>query len=1231
MADIIGSINADFLVGTSDADFILGERGDDLIRGEGGNDRLFGGLQRDLIIAGAGNDFLSGDVGNDVLYGDNGNDTLVGGASVDELFGGAGNDRLSGNDGIDVLYGGTGTDTLIGGSKRDFFVLAPGWGGNSITTADQILDFRQEDIIRLGGGLKFSNLLIRNEGNGTSIRDRRTNEYLAFLPGTPRSRVIKSRVRRTTIPVRDTVVPTFDNVSLGGNVTTAGGSTQTFTIQYGDAQELDLRSLNNRDIRVTGPNGFAQFATLVNVNSTSRTAATATYRITAPGGSWDATDDGTYTVSLRNAEVFDRGGNFIRSANLGTFRVDVPPPIVPVSVSVSPTSVVEDSGSSMTFTIRRTGFLRDPLTINFNLGGTAETEVDYTTVGGIINDNRGNITLPAGVASGVVVVTPVADNLDEPNETVVLSLRNGSGYSIDNGSATGRIIDDEAVVTLEVAPDTAVEDSGTALVYTFTRSGFLDRPITVNFGVAGAAIFGANNDYQVSAAAGTNFEFSDNSGSILFEEGEETKVLRLIPNADNELEPDERISLTLRNGAGYTRGTTTRVNSTIINDETAISVEVAPESVLEDSGTDLVFTFTRDGFLDEETLVRFSIDGTATFGGDGADYTATSDASTFTFDGSTGTIAFEAGSDTQTVRISAIADSALEPDETVELTVTENAAYLIGESQTAIGTIANDESNLQLSLSPDSVLEDSGDALTYTITRSGFLDRALTVNFAVGGSAVLDGDYSVTPSADLTFGASDGTISFEANETEKNITLVPIEDGVLEDDRTVSLALQPGTGYVVDTADPVVGTIVDDEASVSLSVDPTAVAEDSGNGIVYTFTREGFTDEELTVNFTVGGTALRAMGGDYTVESDSDFRFGGMTGSITFAAGSDTATLTVLPTSDLLIIEEDETVILTLAAGDGYGIETPDPASATILNDDGIVTNTDNSGPGSLRQAILAANNSASIENPTITFTDGATGTISLESTLPAIARDMVIDGPGAASLAVQRDSEDAFRILRVNSGITTTIRGLEIANGDASNGNGGGILNQGGNLTVEDSLINGNQALIGGGIYHENGSLTLNNTVVSENRAEGTGGTDPNDPVSGAGGGLGIGTGNVSLSGNTIFEDNVSTVAGGGIFNSSGTLNILGTAPNGRIAFISNQTGGAGGGLYNGASGTVTISTATFRGNQAGDIFGGGGIFNAGGTLSVGDTIFNTPPLNSPSNITGDFVDAGGNVGLTT
>ncbi len=62
------------------------------------------------------------------------------------------------------------------------------------------------------------------------------------------------------------------------------------------------------------------------------------------------------------------------------------------------------------------------------------------------------------------------------------------------------------------------------------------------------------------------------------------------------------------------------------------------------------------------------------------------------------------------------------------------------------------------------------------------------------------------------------------------------------------------------------------------------------------------------------------------------------------------------------------------------------------------VTNTNDSGPGSLRQAILDAN--ANAGHDTITFGAGASGTIVLASTLPQIADDLTVSGPGAGVLS---------------------------------------------------------------------------------------------------------------------------------------------------------------------------------------------------------------------------------------
>jgi Ca2+-binding RTX toxin-like protein len=102
------------------------------------------------------------------------------------------------------------------------------------------------------------------------------------------------------------------------------------------------------------------------------------------------------------------------------------------------------------------------------------------------------------------------------------------------------------------------------------------------------------------------------------------------------------------------------------------------------------------------------------------------------------------------------------------------------------------------------------------------------------------------------------------------------------------------------------------------------VTEDGTTNLVYTFTRTGSTTSALTVNYGITGTAAST---DYTGATSGTGK------TITFAAGSATATLTIEPTADTTI-EADETVALTLAAGTGYTVGTTTAVTGTITNDD---------------------------------------------------------------------------------------------------------------------------------------------------------------------------------------------------------------------------------------------------------------------------------------------------------
>src|SRR5213083_2498585 len=187
------------------------------------------------------------------------------------------------------------------------------------------------------------------------------------------------------------------------------------------------------------------------------------------------------------------------------------------------------------------------------------------------------------------------------------------------------------------------------------------------------------------------------------------------------------------------------------------------------------------------------------------------------------------------------------------------------------------------------------------------------------------------------------------------------------------------------------------------------------------------------------------------------------------------------------------------------------------------VTNTNDSGPGSLRQALADAN-----DGDTITF--AVTGIIDLTSGELVINRNITISGPGANLLAVSRAANAApFRIFHVMLGHAVIIEGLTISNGSVLNTFGGGIYNLESALTVISCALAGNSALgqqgSGGGIFSNGGgaggnaSLTIINSAFSGNAAT-TGGAVGNNGSSGIA--------NLTISNSTLSGNSASFVGGG-------------------------------------------------------------------------------------------------------
>ncbi|MBA4456336.1 hypothetical protein FHK99_08345, partial [Cylindrospermopsis raciborskii CS-506_B] len=81
----------------------------------------------------------------------------------------------------------------------------------------------------------------------------------------------------------------------------------------------------------------------------------------------------------------------------------------------------------------------------------------------------------------------------ESDETVILTLASGTGYTIGTTSGvTGTITNDDTQVALAVSPTTVTEDGTNNLVYTFTRTGVTSNALTVNYTIEGTATNGTD-------------------------------------------------------------------------------------------------------------------------------------------------------------------------------------------------------------------------------------------------------------------------------------------------------------------------------------------------------------------------------------------------------------------------------------------------------------------------------------------------------------------------------------------------------------------------------------------------------------------------------------------------------------------------------------------------------------------------------------------------------------------
>ena len=384
-----------------------------------------------------------------------------------------------------------------------------------------------------------------------------------------------------------------------------------------------------------------------------------------------------------------------------------------------------------------------------------------------------------------------------------------------------------------------------------------------------------------------------------------------------------------------------------ITDDDSGTVSLAPTTDGDEAGVNGVFTLTQSFESSTDTVLNYSVAGTAS---EGPDYGAL-----------TGTVTIPAGSTSATITIPVTDDALVEATETVEVTLT---AVNSGGADITIDSLNNtaslnlsDNDTATFTLDDPTVNEAAG-TLTFTISVDKAIDIPVDVDVSYTDVSAIGGGTDYDSAAD--------TATFAAGSTAaQTVTVAVTDDTLVEATETFAAGISPATALgdrTVDMSDAGTGTITNDDI-YGITIDDQTTAE--GTNAVFTLTLTnvdpawGVLGSPSVQYATAPGSAQ--SGADYTAAS----------GTLTFDAA--TKTISVAVQSDSLI-EMEENFFVDLSGPS---------ANATIID------------PDSRGECTIPLNQQASIIIDDITVDENvgnATFTVSLDGALAAdVASDVTV------------------------------------------------------------------------------------------------------------------------------------------------------------------------------------------------------------------------------------------------
>ncbi len=447
--------------------------------------------------------------------------------------------------------------------------------------------------------------------------------------------------------------------------------------------------------------------------------------------------------------------------------------------SINDVTVTEGNAGTVNavFTVTRAGDTTTAVDVNFTTANNTATIADNDYVA-----NAGTLNFGVGVLTQTVTVVVNGDLNLEADETFFVNLNTPTGDAvIVDAQGIGTITTDDAAPDVTIDDVTVVEgDAGTVnAIFTVTRTGGAGA-FSVNFTTA-------NN----SATAGV--DYVANAGTLNFGAGVNTQNITVVVNGDVAFEGDETFFVNLNTPTAGAVISDAQGIGTITDDDGPPTFTINDVTVTEgNAGTvNAVFTVTRVGDLTGANSVDWAT----------ADNTATIADNDYAAGGAT--LNFAATVATQTVTVVVNGDVAFEGDETFFVNLANATGGATITDAQGIGTITNDDAPPGISVN-DVTVSEAAAAGQFTVTLNPAQGVAVTVDYTItDGTAANGTDFNAVAA---------GTLTFNIGITTQPIPFNPIDNAVVDGNRTFTVTLNNSSGPVI--ADPTgIGTITDNDGT----------------------------------------------------------------------------------------------------------------------------------------------------------------------------------------------------------------------------------------------------------------------------------------------------------------------------------------------------------------------------------------------------------------------------------